>query len=83
MVRALILDFCEKRNVYTALICELDIRKIMDCFNGFILISKYSRIIPYSEINQSQRFNFNSLRYIDRANQKTYGDFYSLVLSNT
>ena len=52
MVRALILDFCEKRNVYTALICELDIRKIMDCFNGFILISKYSRIIPYSEINQ-------------------------------
>lgn len=43
---------------------EQDIRKIVDCFNGFMEIPKYSRMISYSEI-EANEFNLNIPRYID------------------
>ena len=43
---------------------EQDIRKIVECFNQFEEIPKYSRMIPYSEI-ESNDYNLNIPRYID------------------
>lgn len=43
---------------------EQDIHKIVDSFNNFIEIPKYSRNIPYSEI-EANDYNLNISRYID------------------
>ena len=43
---------------------EQDIRKIVDSFNNFIEIPKYSRNISYSEIKAND-YNLNIPRYID------------------
>jgi len=43
---------------------EQDIHKIVDSFNKFIEIPKYSRMIPYSEI-EANDYNLNIPRYID------------------
>lgn len=52
---------------------EQDIRKIVDCFNGFIEIPKYSRMIPYSEI-EANEFNLNIPRYIDSSEPEDLQD---------
>ena len=52
---------------------EQDIRKIVDCFNGLIEIPKYSRMIPYSEI-EANDFNLNILRYIDSSEPEDLQD---------
>lgn len=45
---------------------EQDIRKITDVFNGQIELSKYSRIVPLTEIADPKNdFNLNIPRYID------------------
>ncbi|MGB4590231.1 MAG: class I SAM-dependent DNA methyltransferase [Clostridiaceae bacterium] len=43
---------------------EQDIHKIVDSFNDSIEIPKYSRMIPYSEI-EANEYNLNIPRYID------------------
>jgi type I restriction enzyme M protein len=43
---------------------EQDIHKIVDSFNNFIEIPKYSRMIPYSEV-EANDYNLNIPRYID------------------
>jgi len=43
---------------------EQNIHKIVDSFNNFIEIPKYSRMIPYSEI-EANDYNLNIPRYID------------------
>lgn len=52
---------------------EQDIRKIVDCFNGFMEIPKYSRMIPYSEI-EANEFNLNIPRYIDSSEPEDLQD---------
>jgi len=52
---------------------EQDIRKIVDSFNGFKEIPKYSRIIPYSEI-QANDYNLNIPRYIDSSEPEDLQD---------
>jgi type I restriction enzyme M protein len=52
---------------------EQDIRKIVDCFNGLIEIPKYSRMIPYSEI-EANEFNLNIPRYIDSSEPEDLQD---------
>lgn len=46
-----------------------DIRKIVDVFNNQIEITKYSRLIPFGEI-ESNDFNLNIPRYIDAGEEE-------------
>jgi type I restriction enzyme M protein len=48
---------------------EQDIHKIVDSFTNFIEIPKYSRMIPYSEI-EANEYNLNIPRYIDCSESK-------------
>ena len=43
---------------------SMDIHKIVDVFNKGLDVSKYSRMVPFSEIEQNE-FNLNLPRYID------------------
>ena len=43
---------------------SMDIHKIVDVFNKRLEVSKYSRMVPFSEIEQNE-FNLNLPRYID------------------
>ena len=43
---------------------SMDIHKIVDVFNKGLDVPKYSRIVPFSEIEQNE-FNLNLPRYID------------------
>ncbi len=52
---------------------EQDIRKIVDSFNGFIKIPKYSRMIAYSEI-EANEYNLNIPRYIDSSQPEDIQD---------
>lgn len=52
---------------------EQDIRKIVDSFNGFIEIPKYSRMIPYDEIKANE-YNLNIPRYIDSSEPEDLQD---------
>jgi len=52
---------------------EQDIRKIVDCFKGFIEMPKYSRMIPFSEI-QANDYNLNIPRYIDSSEPEDLQD---------
>ncbi len=52
---------------------EQDIRKIVDSFNGIIEIPKYSRMIPYSEI-EANEYNLNIPRYIGGSQQEDLQD---------
>ncbi len=58
---------------------EQDIRKIVDCFTNFIEISKFSRMIPYSEI-ESNEYNLNIPRYIDGSEAEDLQDISSHLL---
>ena len=52
---------------------EQDIHKIVDSFNTFEEISKYSRMIPYSEL-EANDFNLNIPRYIDSSEPEDLQD---------
>ncbi|MDD3704477.1 MAG: type I restriction-modification system subunit M [Clostridiaceae bacterium] len=52
---------------------EQDIRKIVDSFNGLLEVPKYSRMIPYSEI-QANDYNLNIPRYIDSSEPEDLQD---------
>lgn len=52
---------------------EQDIRKIVECFNQFEEIPKYSRMIPYSEI-ETNYYNLNIPRYIDSSEAEDLQD---------
>ncbi len=43
---------------------SMDIHKIVDVFNKSLDVPKYSRMVPFSEIEQNE-FNLNLPRYID------------------
>lgn len=53
---------------------EQDIRKIVDCFNGQIEISGYSRLVPFTEIAQANDYNLNIPRYIDSSEPEDLQD---------
>lgn len=50
-----------------------DIHKIVDVFNNQIEIEKYSRMIPYSEIEKNE-YNLNIPRYIDSSEPEDIQD---------
>ena len=52
---------------------EQDIRKIVDSFNHLLEIPKYSRMIPYSEI-EANNYNLNIPRYIDSSEAEDWQD---------
>lgn len=52
---------------------EQDIRKIVDCFTGLDELPKFSRMIPYSEI-ESNEYNLNIPRYIDSSQPEDIQD---------
>lgn len=52
---------------------EQDIYKIVECFNNYIEIPKYSRMIPYSEI-EANEYNLNIPRYIDSSEEEDLQD---------
>ncbi len=52
---------------------EQDIHKIVDSFNNFEDIPKYSRMIPYSEI-EANDYNLNIPRYIDSSDAEDLQD---------
>jgi len=52
---------------------EQDIHKIVDSFNNFAEIAKYSRMIPYSEI-EANDYNLNIPRYIDSSEAEDLQD---------
>ena len=52
---------------------EQDIRKMVECFNQFEEIPKYSRMIPYSEI-ETNDYNLNIPRYIDSSETEDLQD---------
>ena len=56
-----------------------DIRKIVDVFNNQIEITKYSRLIPLSEI-ESNDFNLNIPRYIDAGEEEDLQDIEAHLL---
>lgn len=53
---------------------EQDIRKIVDCFNGQIEISGYSRLVPFSEVTEQNDCNLNIPRYIDSSEPEDLQD---------
>ncbi len=54
---------------------ERDIHKIVDTFNNFIEVDKYSRMIPLSEIADARNnFNLNIPRYIDSSEPEDLQD---------
>lgn len=58
---------------------EQDIRKIVDCFTNFMEIPKYSRMIPYSEIEDND-YNLNIPRYIDGSEPEDLQDIAAHLL---
>ncbi len=58
---------------------EQDIHKVVDCFNNFIEIPKYSRMIPYSEI-EANDYNLNIPRYIDGSETEDLQDISAHLL---
>jgi type I restriction enzyme M protein len=58
---------------------EQDIHKIVDSFNNFIEIPKYSRMIPYSEI-EANDYNLNIPRYIDGSEAEDLQDIEAHLL---
>ncbi len=58
---------------------EQDIHKIVDCFNNSIEIPKYSRMIPYSEI-EANEYNLNIPRYIDTSGTEDLQDILAHLL---
>jgi type I restriction enzyme M protein len=52
---------------------EQDIHKIVDAFNRQWEIDKYSRLVPYSEIEQNE-YNLNIPRYIDTQEEEDIQD---------
>ncbi|NLB78892.1 MAG: type I restriction-modification system subunit M [Clostridiaceae bacterium] len=55
---------------------EQDIRKIVDSFNQFLEIPKYSRMIPYSEI-EANDYNLNIPRHVDSSEPEDLQDIYA------
>ncbi len=55
---------------------EQDIHKVVDSFNNFVEINKYSRMIPYSEI-EANDYNLNIPRYIDSSEVEDLQDISS------
>ncbi len=58
---------------------EQDIYKIVDSFNNFMEIPKYSRMIPYSEI-EANDYNLNIPRYIDGSEPEDLQDIAAHLL---
>jgi type I restriction enzyme M protein len=52
---------------------EMDIHKIVDAFNNQIEIPKFSRMVPFAEI-QANEFNLNLPRYIDSSEPEDIQD---------
>ncbi len=52
---------------------EQDIRKIVDVFNGQVEIPRYSRLVPFSEI-EANDYNLNIPRYIDSSEPEDLHD---------
>lgn len=52
---------------------EQDIHKIVDAFNRLWEIDKYSRLVPFSEIEQNE-YNLNIPRYIDTQEEEDIQD---------
>lgn len=52
---------------------EQDIRKIVDVFNGQLEIPRYSRLVPFDEI-EANDFNLNIPRYIDSSDPEDLHD---------
>lgn len=53
-----------------------DVHKIVDTFNKFLEIEKYSKMVTYSSI-ESNKYNLNIPRYIDISNEEDIQDLYA------
>ncbi len=51
-----------------------DIHKIVDVFNKQLVIDRFSRLVPYSEIVEKNEFNLNIPRYIDSSDPEDIHD---------
>ena len=51
-----------------------DIHKIVDVFNKQLVIDRFSRLVPYSEIAEKNEFNLNIPRYIDSSEPEDIHD---------
>ena len=51
-----------------------DIHKIVDVFNKGLVIDRFSRLVPYSEIAEKNEFNLNIPRYIDSSDPEDSHD---------
>ncbi len=58
---------------------EQDVRKIVDVFNGYLEIPKYSRMVSIDEI-ESNDFNLNIPRYIDNQEEEDIQDIAAHLL---
>jgi len=58
---------------------EQDIHMVVDCFNNFVEMSKYSRMVPYSEI-EANDYNLNIPRYIDSSEAEDLQDIAAHLL---
>ncbi len=58
---------------------EQDIKKIIDCFTYQFEMPKYSRLIPYSEIENNE-YNLNIPRYIDSSDSEDLQDIEAHLL---
>ncbi|HHT9136982.1 MAG TPA: N-6 DNA methylase [Candidatus Wunengus sp. YC60] len=57
---------------------EQDMRKVIDVFNGQLKLPKYSRFIPYAEIEKNE-YNLNIPRYIDTQEAEDLQDIESHI----
>lgn len=55
---------------------ERDIHRVVDVFNNQLEIPKYSRIIPFTEIERNE-FNLNIPRYIDNQEEEDIQDIFA------
>jgi type I restriction enzyme M protein len=58
---------------------EQDIHKIVDVYNKALTVSKYSRFVPFEEIEQNE-FNLNIPRYIDNQEEEDVQDLSAHLL---
>jgi type I restriction enzyme M protein len=60
---------------------ERDIHKIIDAYNNFLEIPKYSRLVPITEISDSKNdYNLNIPRYIDSQDEEDIHDIEAHLL---
>lgn len=55
---------------------DQDVHKIVDTFNNQTKIKKYSRMVPYKEI-EAHQYNLNIPRYIDSSKEEDIHDLYA------